>query len=488
MFGVTFSSCLPRSSLSLSLSLSASSPPTKKETKKCLVPGRNRNSDHAKSSDKQTVFLKLQSRALPLSYRDFLTLGRISPVVGFFERVFRGVFLTKLARVVQISNFQRYMKGSLWGRGGERLEKVGTRKEKKRKTSALEHFLFFRSPLLDGASDPRWSTRSRSLRVQIVRRYYISDSGSGEALMSGLLAAAAGNALRQIAQFSRRRSLFAAATCSSSSNNKPPPPPPTTVTLEVRAGTGGLDAALFAAELFRAYARHAASAGWEWHELRRLSGGGASSASGSSSSSSSSASSASSDGVKLAAATVTGRGVAEALKNEAGVHRVQRVPVTESGGRQHTSAATVAVLLEDGEGEGERDGKTLSPDEVRIDTMRSWGKGGQHANTTDSAVRAVHVPSGLAVSVRSGRSQHRNRARAVAELTRRIREAGEGAEARRRSQERRGQVGGGDRSEKVRTYNFSRGVVSDHRSGRKVNDVAAVMRGERLGELFLVDE
>ena len=345
--------------------------------------------------------------------------------------------------------------------------------------------------------------------------------------MSGLLAAAADIGLRQVAQFGQRSLLAAAAatassfsssTCSSSSssdnnnnnNNKPPPPPPTTVTLEVRAGTGGLDAALFAAELFRAYSRYSASAGWEWRELRRLSGASSAASGPSSSSSSSSASSSASEGVKLAAARIKGRGVAESLRNEAGVHRVQRVPVTESGGRQHTSAATVAVLLEEGRGQGKTFSSSpfsssspsssssssssssrsllLSPEDIRIDTRRSSGKGGQHANTTDSAVRAVHLPSGLAVAVRSGRSQHRNRALAVAELSKRIREAGEGAEARRRSQERRGQVGGGDRSEKIRTYNFSRGVVADHRSGKRVNDVAAVMRGERLGELFLVDE
>lgn len=305
--------------------------------------------------------------------------------------------------------------------------------------------------------------------------------------MSALLAAAAAFGLRRVAVFdaSRRRSLFAAATVSfsSSSTSKTPPPQTTTVTLEVRAGTGGLDASLFAAELFRAYARHSASAGWEWRELRRLSGGGPGSNAPSSSSS---------EGIKLAAARVKGRGVAENLKNEAGVHRVQRVPATESGGRQHTSAATVAVLLEKETSASTSSSSfssfpLLKPDEVRVDTMRSSGKGGQHANTTDSAVRAVHLPSGLTVAVRSGRSQHRNKAAAFAELSRRIREQEESSKNRMVSSERRGQVGGGDRSEKIRTYNFTRGVVSDHRSGVKINDVAAVMRGERLGELFLVE-
>ena len=327
--------------------------------------------------------------------------------------------------------------------------------------------------------------------------------------MSGLLAAASAIGLRQLSR--RRRSLFAAAATTASSfsssfststTNNNEPPPPTTVTLEVRAGTGGLDASLFAAELFRAYRRYSASAGWEWRELRRLSSAGASSSSGAPSSSSS-ASKEGGGGIKLAAARVKGRGVAESLKNEAGVHRVQRVPATESSGRQHTSAATVAVLLlEEEEEEGNPSSSSsrsrrrhslppppllLSPEEVRIDTMRSSGKGGQHANTTDSAVRAVHLPSGLAVAVRSGRSQHRNRARAVAELSRRLREAEDGETRGRVSSERREQVGGGDRSEKIRTYHWTRGVT-DHRSGRKVGDVAAVMRGERLGELFLVDE
>ena len=322
-------------------------------------------------------------------------------------------------------------------------------------------------------------------------------------MMSALLAAAAANGLRRIG---RRRSLFAAATTtassfssssfSSSSTSDKPPLPPTTVTLEVRAGTGGLDASLFAAELFRAYARHSSSVGWEWRELRRLSssgGGGAGAAAAASSSHSSSASSASSGGIKLAAARIRGHRVAESLKNEAGVHRVQRIPVTESKGKQQTSAATVAVLLE---GEGEEASSPLSSassapllglEEIRIDTMRSSGKGGQHANTTDSAVRAVHLRSGIAVAVRSGRSQHRNRARAVAELSRRVSEKEESGKVAKVSAERRGQVGGGDRSERIRTYNFSRGVVTDHRSGVKVGDVAAVMRGERLRELFLVE-
>jgi len=331
--------------------------------------------------------------------------------------------------------------------------------------------------------------------------------------MSGVLAAAAANGLRQIAIIRRRRSLFAAVSTndasssyfssSTSDDDGPlrPPPPPTTVTLEVRAGAGGLDASLFAAELFRAYARHSASAGWEWHELRRLSAGAAASSSSSAASSSASASASASGGIKSASARIRGSGVAESLRNEAGVHRVQRVPVTESGGRQHTSAATVAVLLEGG-GSGVSSPAPyyrlssaapsrlplLGPEEVRIDTMRSSGKGGQHANTTDSAVRAVHLASGTAVAVRSGRSQHRNRAAAVAELSRRVWDRQQAAEARRLASERKGQVGGGMRSEKVRTYNFSRGVVADHRSGAKVRDVAAVMRGERLGELFLVDE
>jgi len=315
-------------------------------------------------------------------------------------------------------------------------------------------------------------------------------------MSSSLLATAAAFGLRRIA--SRRRwapttptmmmLLFSSTSSSSSSSSstKPPPPlPPTAVTLEVRAGTGGLDASLFAAELFRAYRRHAASAGWEWRELRRLSSAGGGGGTGSSSSNSSPSSSA--EGIKLAAARVKGPGVAESLRNEAGVHRVQRVPVTESGGRQHTSAATVAVLLEDDNNNTASSLLLLNPEDVRIDTMRSSGKGGQHANATDSAVRAVHLPSGMAVAVRSGRSQHRNKAAAVAELSRRIRGKSEEGKAREVSSERRGQLGGGDRSEKVRTYNFNRGVVLDHRSWVKIGDVSAVMSGERLGELFVVD-
>ena len=295
--------------------------------------------------------------------------------------------------------------------------------------------------------------------------------------MSGVLAAAAADGLRRVAILCRRRaSLFSTTTASSSSfstssdNDNKPPSTTTTVTLEVRAGTGGLDASLFAAELFRAYSRHAARVGWDWSELRRLS-----SAAG------------------AAAARIRGRGVAESLRNEAGVHRVQRVPVTESGGRQQTSAATIAILEENDAFPSSPSSSSsspllLNPEEVRIDTMRSSGKGGQHANTTDSAVRAVHLRSGIAVAVRSCRSQHRNKAAAVAELSKRVREKEESGKMAKVSSERRGQVGGGDRSEKIRTYNFARGVVSDHRSGVKIGDVAAVMRGERLGELFLIDD
>ncbi|WP_377293826.1 peptide chain release factor 1 [Rhizobium sp. SG2393] len=222
--------------------------------------------------------------------------------------------------------------------------------------------------------------------------------------------------------------------------------------LEIRAGTGGSEAALFAGDLFRMYDRYAAANGWRVEVL--------------------SASEGEAGGYKEIIATVTGRGVFAKLKFESGVHRVQRVPETEAGGRIHTSAATVAVLPEAEEIDIE-----IRPEDIRIDTMRSSGAGGQHVNTTDSAVRITHLPTGLVVTS-SEKSQHQNRAKAMQVLRSRLYDMERQRADSERSADRRSQVGSGDRSERIRTYNFPQGRVTDHRINLTLYKLDRMIEGE----------
>ncbi|MFZ3235151.1 MAG: peptide chain release factor 1 [Stellaceae bacterium] len=229
--------------------------------------------------------------------------------------------------------------------------------------------------------------------------------------------------------------------------------------LEVRAGTGGEEAALFAAELFRMYQRYAAVRGWRF-ELLDLSETGL-------------------GGFKEASASISGRDVFARLKFESGVHRVQRVPETEAGGRIHTSAATVAVLPEAEEVDVRIDDKDL-----RIDVFRASGPGGQSVNTTDSAVRITHLPSGLVVIQQDEKSQHKNKARALKVLRSRLYEMERQARDSARAADRKSQVGTGDRSERIRTYNFPQGRVTDHRINLTLYKIDKVINGEALDEII----
>ncbi len=227
--------------------------------------------------------------------------------------------------------------------------------------------------------------------------------------------------------------------------------------LEVRAGTGGDEAALFAGDLFRMYERYASVHGWKIEVL--------------------SASEGEVGGYREIIATVRGTGVYARLKFESGVHRVQRVPETEAGGRIHTSAATVAVLPEAEDVDVE-----IKQEDLRIDTTRASSAGGQHANTTESAVRVLHVPTGIVVTANE-KSQHQNRARAMQVLRARLFDLERQKLESERAAERKGQVGSGDRSERIRTYNFPQGRVTDHRVNLTLYKLDKVLSGEALDEV-----
>ncbi|MBI3327864.1 MAG: peptide chain release factor 1 [Nitrospinae bacterium] len=225
------------------------------------------------------------------------------------------------------------------------------------------------------------------------------------------------------------------------------------VILEIRAGTGGEEAALFAADLFRMYTKYAERQGWRVEILNSHPTG--------------------IGGLREIIASVEGKGVYGTLKYESGTHRVQRVPVTESQGRIHTSAVTVAVLPEAEEVEVE-----INPEDLRIDVFRSSGPGGQSVNTTDSAVRVTHIPTGIVVSCQDEKSQHKNKAKALRVLRARLLDQAKHEQQEKISRERRTQIGTGDRSERIRTYNFPQGRVTDHRINLTLYKLNSVLEGE----------
>ena len=238
------------------------------------------------------------------------------------------------------------------------------------------------------------------------------------------------------------------------------------IILEIRAGTGGDEAALFASDLFRMYSRYAEKEGWRVEVLSsHLTGKG---------------------GFKEIVASIKGKGVFSKLKYESGTHRVQRIPETEASGRIHTSAVTVAILPEAEEVEVD-----IDPSDIKIDVFRSSGPGGQSVNTTDSAVRITHIPTGIIVSCQDEKSQHKNRARGMSILRARLLDKMEREQHKERAEERKIQVGTGDRSERIRTYNFPQGRVTDHRIGLTLYKLDLILGGEideLIENLILYDQ
>ena len=226
------------------------------------------------------------------------------------------------------------------------------------------------------------------------------------------------------------------------------------VFLEIRAGTGGDEAAIFSGDLFRMYSRYAEIMGWKVEMISARDG--------------------EHGGFKEVISRVVGAGAYSKLKFESGAHRVQRVPETESQGRIHTSACTVAILAE----ADEMDAIDINPADLRIDTFRASGAGGQHVNKTDSAIRITHIPTGVVVECQDERSQHKNKAKALAHLQSRLQQAQEEAAAKEQSDTRRSLVGSGDRSERIRTYNYPQGRVTDHRINLTLYKLDEIMQGK----------
>lgn len=229
--------------------------------------------------------------------------------------------------------------------------------------------------------------------------------------------------------------------------------------IEIRAGTGGDEAALFAGDLFRMYSRFAEDQGWKMELI--------------------SANASEVGGFKEVVANINGKGVFAKLKFESGVHRVQRVPETESGGRIHTSAATVAILPEPEEVDIQ-----IRTEDLRIDTYRASGAGGQHVNKTDSAIRITHLPTGLVVQCQDGKSQHKNKAQAMKVLGARLYEQERASAASEEAEARKSMVGSGDRSERIRTYNYPQGRVTDHRINLTLHKLPEIVEGGALGDLI----
>jgi len=230
------------------------------------------------------------------------------------------------------------------------------------------------------------------------------------------------------------------------------------VFLEIRAGTGGDEAAIFSGDLFRMYSRFAEGKGWKVEVISESEGDHG--------------------GYKEIITRIVGKGVYSLLKFESGAHRVQRVPETESQGRIHTSACTVAVMPE----ADEQDAIEINKGDLRVDTFRASGSGGQHVNKTDSAIRLTHLPTGIVVECQDERSQHKNRAKAMSVLQARLNNAQSDAAAQEQSEQRKNLVGSGDRSERIRTYNFPQGRVTDHRINLTLYKLGEVVEGS-LGEI-----